>query len=147
MIKYDNFESLIKKTKIAREGLLLELAHDNDELIKEYKDLAKKCLITNEDDETERIFKLFVLCGGLNNTIKYTGINGEKISYVIYYKRSKDIEITLFAKALYYSSRTRYKEYLEYIIKKIIRCGDVDMKEEYKKYFKNGNWIDQFHNK
>lgn len=136
MITYDNFDTLIKKTKFAREGLLLQLARDNDALIDEYRSLAKKCLILDDDDETEYIFKTFILCGGMKNMVDQTRMQSNKISDTIFYKRSKDIDITLFAKSLYYTGRTSFKGYLEYIINKIIENGDVDMEEEYKKYFR-----------
>ena len=127
----------MKKVKFAREGLLLQLAYDNNGIIEEYRSLAKKCLILDDDDETERIFKTFILCGGMKNMVDQTGMQSTKISDTIFYKRSKDIEITLFAKSLYYTGRTSFKGYLEYIINKIIENGDVDMEEEHKKFFSN----------
>lgn len=98
--------------------------------------ILNKCIINDSDDRKTKIFKTFIICGGMSNTIKETHNEfcNNEISDTLFFKQVDDIEITLLAKMLYLNNGTKYKEFLERQINIILINHKINIKDEYIKW-------------
>lgn len=108
----------------------------NFEFMDMLNDMKNKCQPSPTDDRTTSIFKTYIRCGGMTNTIKYThnSMSQKEISDTLFYKQSNDIYITLLAKLMYSQSGTKRQGFLNHQIDIICSQGYIDIKEEYIKW-------------
>lgn len=134
MKKDEKFYNQICVAKMLKDGVLYQSLFNRNEFFRCLIKLSDKCKFTENDSKTEKIFKAYCLCGNMADCIKRTGcLNGE-ISDTLFFKKSEDIEITLLAKSMYVANGTKYKEFLEWQVNVILEKGEIDIKEEYRKW-------------
>lgn len=99
--------------------------HTLDSLI-----IAINCLQAKDTDgRTEYIFKTFLICGSVNETINYThnDISHNELVNTIVYKQTNDIFLTVMGKYLFYKRSPHYKEVLRKQIESALNNGFIDL--------------------
>ena len=129
----EKYNNTIQLAKLIKGGFLYHYLYNKDS-IDQVLALANKYQIKDDDNETDKIFKSFVLFGNMSDTIKYTGYPNKKISDIIFFKQSSNINLTLLAKTLYFISGTKFKDFLQWQIKVILQDNKINIEEEYIKY-------------
>lgn len=82
-----------------------------------------------EDGRIEFIFKTFITCGGVNETIKHThnSISHNELVNTIVYKQTNDIFLTVIGKYLFYKRSHHYQGILKRQIDSAINNGFIDI--------------------
>lgn len=92
--------------------------------------VAINCLQAKETDgRTEYIFKTFLICGSVNETIKYThnNISHEELVNTIVYKQTNNIFLTVIGKYLFYKRSPHYNKILRKQIESALNNGFIDL--------------------
>lgn len=124
------YENNIMLAKLLKTGILYQCVYNN-KFSDFLSELTNKCKYNNKDNETDFIFKSFILAGNMTNTMIFTKLPNKKISDTLFFKQSSDIEITFLAKIIYFESNTKFKDFLQWQINVILRDKKIDIKHEY----------------
>lgn len=96
----------------------------------------KKCQLSKDDDETTKVFKLFIVWGTILKVSQITKLKQTQISDILFFKRCDDLELTLMGKYIYSISGTKYHEFLKWQVEVLFTTGMLDVKKEYIKWKK-----------
>lgn len=109
--------------------------------------LEQNYKITDDDNEITRVFKALIINGNMKDTVNYLDMKPDKVSDILFYKQTEDINLTLLAKAVYMVSGTKYKDFLKWQIDVILKEGNIDIKEQYIKWKLADGWtIEEINN-
>lgn len=117
--------------KIIKSGIL---KYDINSLVDILKRIQEECCIQESDDETTRIFKMFIVYGQVKHVASRLKIKYEKVSDVLFFKKCENDFLTLIAKYLYSISGTEFQEFLKIQVEVAFQTGMLDVKQEYIKW-------------
>lgn len=117
--------------KIIKSGALRCDINNLCNVLESYQNRFRPC---EDDDETTKVFKNYVIFGNAEEVSRTTGVKPDKVRDILFYKTCEDFELTLMAKYIYSVSGTKYNSFLKRQVDIMFREGSINVKQEYLKW-------------